>query len=83
MGAVKVTDETNRVAGQLCFSPCIQTGQPRVLSLMDCSHPALPVDVVAKKIENSVQSVIGLDFNTSTNEDDDRDTWSARAGIVP
>ena len=43
---------TNRVAGQLCFSPCIQTGQRTshptdVLSLMECSHPTLPVDVVS------------------------------------
>ena len=29
--------------------------EPRVLSLMECSHPALPVDVVAKKNANSVQ----------------------------
>ena len=50
---------------------------------MECSHPALPVDVVAKKIENSVQSVIGLGFNTSTNEDVDHDARSAHAEIVP
>ena len=39
------------------------------------------VDVVAKKIENSVQSVIGLGFNASTNEDVDHDAWSAHAEL--
>ena len=32
---------SNRVASQLCFSLCNQTG-------MECGHPALPVDVVSK-----------------------------------
>ena len=52
-----------------------------VLSLMECNDPTLPVYVVAKKIENSVQFVIGLGFNTSTNEDVDHDTWSVRAEL--
>ena len=38
MGAVKVTDEINRVAGQLCFSPCIQTGQRTSRTVTDEMH---------------------------------------------
>ena len=49
VGDVKVTDE-GEILDQIAWP------------VMECSHPALPVDVVtvAKKIEHSVQTVIGL-----------------------
>ena len=48
---------------------------------MECSHPALLVDVVtvAKKIENSVQPVIGSCFHSSAIKNVDLEAWRAHA----
>ena len=73
VGDVKVTDEgeiLDQSRGRsIVFQPLRQRtpNSPGVLSLMECSHPAPPVDnvSVAKKIEHSVQPVIGLCFHSN------------------
>ena len=54
-----------------------------VLSLMEWSHPALLVDVVkvAKKIENSVQPIIGSCFHSNAIKNVDRKAWRTRAEL--